>query len=118
VDENGQRLVVRNGHLPEREVISGVGPIPVRQPRVRHRDQGSRVAVVEAVFAAFPDDARTALKARIHKLKEEQRYILDKNELARCASVLLALPKRVSIFFWWLRTANGTFSRNRQSNPT
>ena len=40
VDENGQRLVVRNGHLPEREVISGAGPIPVRQPRVRHRDQG------------------------------------------------------------------------------
>ena len=39
-DENGQRLVVRNGHLPEREVISGVGPIPVRQPRVRHRDKG------------------------------------------------------------------------------
>ena len=40
LDENGQRLVVRNGHLPEREVVSGVGPIPVRQPRVRHRDQG------------------------------------------------------------------------------
>ena len=40
LDENGQRLVVRNGHLPEREVISGAGPIPVRQPRVRHRDQG------------------------------------------------------------------------------
>jgi putative transposase len=39
-DENGQRLVVRNGHLPEREVVSGVGPIPVRQPRVRHRDKG------------------------------------------------------------------------------
>ena len=28
-DENGQRLVVRNGHLPQREVISGGGPIPV-----------------------------------------------------------------------------------------
>ena len=40
LDENGQRLVVRNGHLPEREVISGAGPIPVCQPRVRHRDQG------------------------------------------------------------------------------
>jgi transposase-like protein len=39
-DENGQRLVVCNGHLPEREVISGVGPIMVRQPRVRHRDKG------------------------------------------------------------------------------
>jgi putative transposase len=29
LDENGQRLVVRNGHLSEREVISGAGPIPV-----------------------------------------------------------------------------------------
>ena len=29
IDYN-QRLVVRNGHLPEREVISGVGPIPAR----------------------------------------------------------------------------------------
>jgi hypothetical protein len=27
-------------YLPEREVISGAGRIPVRQPRVRHRDQG------------------------------------------------------------------------------
>jgi putative transposase len=40
LDENGQRLVVRNGHLPEREVISGASPIPVCQPRGRHRDQG------------------------------------------------------------------------------
>jgi putative transposase len=39
-DEDGQRLVVRNGHLPEREIVSGIGPIKVRQPRVRHRDQG------------------------------------------------------------------------------
>ena len=39
-DENGQRLVVRNGHLPEREIVTGIGPIEVRQPRVRHRDGG------------------------------------------------------------------------------
>ena len=26
LNENGQRLVVRNGHLPEREVVSGAGP--------------------------------------------------------------------------------------------
>jgi hypothetical protein len=36
-------MVVRNGHLPEREIVSGIGPIKVRQPRVRHRD-GGRVA--------------------------------------------------------------------------
>ena len=39
-DENGQRLVVRNGHLPAREIVSGIGSIKVRQPRVRHRDGG------------------------------------------------------------------------------
>jgi putative transposase len=31
-------LVVRNGHLPERDLVTGVGPLKVRQPRVRHRD--------------------------------------------------------------------------------
>jgi putative transposase len=50
LDENGQRLVVRNGHLPEREVISGVGPIPVCQPRVRHRDQGRFTSAILAKY--------------------------------------------------------------------
>jgi len=27
--EDGQRLVVRNGHLPEREIVTGIGPIEV-----------------------------------------------------------------------------------------
>src|SRR6266508_2716975 len=34
VDENGHRLVVRNGHHNEREVITAAGPVPVRAPRV------------------------------------------------------------------------------------
>jgi len=41
-DENGRRLVVRNGHLPQREVVTGIGPVQVRQPRVRHRETGQR----------------------------------------------------------------------------
>jgi len=32
--EKGQRLVVRNGHLPEREIISGIGPIRDRATNV------------------------------------------------------------------------------------
>jgi hypothetical protein len=39
--ESGQRNVVRNGHLPERDLVTGVGPVKIRQPRVRHRDGGS-----------------------------------------------------------------------------
>ena len=37
-DGRGRASVVRNGHLPERQLITGVGPIPIHQPRVRHRD--------------------------------------------------------------------------------
>ena len=36
-DEHGHRAVVRNGHLPEREVQTGIGAVPVKQPRVRVR---------------------------------------------------------------------------------
>jgi len=34
---DGHQRVVRHGHLPEREVMTGIGPIAVRQPRVRDR---------------------------------------------------------------------------------
>ena len=37
VDENGRRLVVRNGHLPEREITTELGLIAVKQPRVRDK---------------------------------------------------------------------------------
>ena len=34
-DEHGKRLVVRNGYLPSRELLSGAGILQVKQPRVR-----------------------------------------------------------------------------------
>jgi hypothetical protein len=37
VDEQGHRLVVRNGYHAEREVITAVGAVPVRQRRVNDR---------------------------------------------------------------------------------
>jgi len=36
-DEEGRRQVVRNGHLPAREIQTGIGPVEVCQPRVRDR---------------------------------------------------------------------------------
>ncbi len=36
-DEQGRRQVVRNGHLPKRSLITGVGPVEVTQPRVHDR---------------------------------------------------------------------------------
>ena len=37
VDDQGRRLVVRNGHLPARELVTGAGPLEIRQPRVRDK---------------------------------------------------------------------------------
>jgi len=36
-NEQGHRQVVRNGYLPERKITTGVGTVPVRQPRVHDR---------------------------------------------------------------------------------
>ena len=36
-DEQGHRQVVRNGHLPARTLVTGVGPVEVKQPRVLDR---------------------------------------------------------------------------------
>ena len=42
-DAQGRQAVVRNGYLPEREVQTGIGAIPVQVPRIRDRSgQGIR----------------------------------------------------------------------------
>ena len=47
-DETGKRIVVKNGYLPEREIATGIGPVNLKQPRVRIR--GSEE--VEEVFSS------------------------------------------------------------------
>ena len=36
-DVSGHHQVVRNGHLPKRTLLTGVGPVEVQQPRVLDR---------------------------------------------------------------------------------
>ena len=36
-DENNRQLVIRNGYLPERSIQTGLGPLPIKQPRVRDK---------------------------------------------------------------------------------
>jgi putative transposase len=42
-DKHGRAAVVRNGHLPEREVLTGIGAVAVRVPKVRSRTEESVV---------------------------------------------------------------------------
>lgn len=55
--EAGRSRVVRHGHLPEREVMTGIGPVPVRQPRVRDReaaaDASDRIRFSPAILPPY-----------------------------------------------------------------
>jgi transposase-like protein len=53
-DEAGRRRVVRHGHLPEREIQTGIGPVAVRCPRVRDRGAGAAGAKIHFSSAILP----------------------------------------------------------------
>ncbi len=36
-DSQGRAVVVRNGYHPEREILTGIGPVPAKVPKVRSR---------------------------------------------------------------------------------
>ncbi len=53
--ETGQQRVVRHGHLPEREIMTGIGPVVVRQPRVRDREatEGARIRYSPSILPRY-----------------------------------------------------------------
>src|SRR6202051_2906386 len=53
--EDGRRRLVRHGHLPEREIVTGIGPIVVRAPRVRDRAgrDGERIRFSSAILPPY-----------------------------------------------------------------
>ncbi len=42
VDDEGRRAVVRNGYLPERELMTGLGPVDIHVPKTRDRSGEGR----------------------------------------------------------------------------
>lgn len=52
--EDGRARVVRHGHLPERDVLTGVGPVPVKVPRIRDRGDGDeKVKFVPSILPRY-----------------------------------------------------------------
>ena len=53
--EDGRQRLVRHGHLPEREIMTGIGPVAVRCPRVRDRvGEGSeRIRFSSAILPPY-----------------------------------------------------------------
>jgi putative transposase len=54
-DEQGRRRVVRNGHLPERDVQTGIGAVTVKVPRVRDRSPSkeSRIGFSSSILPPY-----------------------------------------------------------------
>ena len=53
---DGRRRLVRHGHLPEREIMTGIGPVAVCCPRVRDRgagDSGERIRFSSAILPPY-----------------------------------------------------------------
>ena len=55
LDDEGRRHVVLNGSLPSRELLTGAGPLEVRQPRVRDNspDKEHRVTFSPSILPAY-----------------------------------------------------------------
>ena len=53
--DDGRQRLVRHGHLPEREIMTGIGPVAVRCPRVRDRiGEGSeRIRFSSAILPRY-----------------------------------------------------------------
>ena len=52
--EDGRARLVRHGHLPEREVMTGVGPVAVKVPRVRDRKPGEdRITFTPSILPRY-----------------------------------------------------------------
>jgi len=55
-DDQGHRLVVRNGYLPARTIRTGVGPVKIRQPRVndkRTNENGQRIRFSSSILPPY-----------------------------------------------------------------
>src|SRR5438045_5537968 len=55
--EDGRQRLVRHGHRPERKIMTGLGPVPVRAPRVRDRT-GAGEGRIRFTSAILPPYAR------------------------------------------------------------
>lgn len=54
-DPSGRQRLVRNGHLPEREIQTGIGPVPVIAPRLRdrHPDPSERIRFNSSILPVY-----------------------------------------------------------------
>ena len=57
---DGRARLVRHGHLPEREVVTGIGSVPVKVPRVRDRgDNAEKIRFTSTILPPYLRKAKS-----------------------------------------------------------
>ena len=62
LDEEGRQRLVRHGVLPEREMMTGIGKVPVQAPRVRERGanaDGSKIRFTSKIVPPYLRKAKS-----------------------------------------------------------
>jgi hypothetical protein len=91
---------VRNGHAPERQIQTGIGPLEVRRPKVRDRGAAASGEPIRFSSAVLPAHLR-----RTRNLEELlPRLYLKGVSTGQFAEALTALPWRAWSYsrIWWL----------------
>jgi len=55
-DDQGRMRVTRNGYLPKREIQTGIGPVPVKTPRIRDHqpeDESDRIRFSSSIVPSY-----------------------------------------------------------------
>ena len=75
VDSEGRRVVVRNGYLPPRDLVTPVGKVRIRQPRVNDTRPGRRLkSHLIAPYQRHPRRLQTAVgMRRVRAFRYEHR---------------------------------------------
>ena len=53
-DNQGRKRITRNGYLPEREIQTGIGPLPVKVPRARDRQPDEESGSIRFTSSLLP----------------------------------------------------------------
>src|SRR3954468_24237006 len=87
--EAGHRRLVRHGHLPEREIMTGIGPVAVRQPRLRDRavSAGERIRFNPAILPPYGSTSagRSAISPWVDGIHLQARL----EDQAQCILVII-----------------------------
>ncbi len=90
--DDGRARLVRHGHLPERDVMTGIGPVPVpvKVPRVRDRGIGED----KITFIRTSNPIESTFATVRHRTKRTKGCLSRKTGLAMAFKLMMSAQKK------------------------